>query len=337
VSLAVPRKVRFRYTLEGFDRQWRDGGSSREAFYTNLPPGHYTFRVQASNNDGVWNNTGAALPFVLAPAYFQTLWFRLFCLAAVIVAAVFLLRLRLRAARRRMRLRFEERMEERTRIAQELHDHLIQEMVGISMQLEVADELTPINMKAKAALRRALALSRSAIASGRLTLQSLRQHPVTGSSLMESLRHTAEAYPEQSRTKVEYRLEGQERLLQPEVAEELSELGQEALRNALKHAGSGAIQVRLHYGNSAFELLVRDQGAGMPDDVLRAGIPGHYGLAGMRERAARIPGEFSIVSTPEQGTSVQVSVPAARAYQGNRDSGSGGNIERHSEPQEKTK
>jgi signal transduction histidine kinase len=154
---------------------------------------------------------------------------------------------------------------------------------------------------------------------------------------MESLRQTAEAYPQQKQSIVEYRVEGEEQLLQPEVAEDLSELGQEALRNALKHAGNGGIQVHLHYGNSAFELRVRDRGAGMPDHVLRAGIPGHYGLAGMRERAARIAGEFSIVSTPEHGTSVQVSVPAGRAYQGNRDSGSDGNIERHSEPQEKTK
>jgi signal transduction histidine kinase/ligand-binding sensor domain-containing protein len=336
VCLTVPRKVRFRYELEGFDREWHDGGSRREAFYTNLPPGLYTFRVSASNEDGVWNQKGAALSFVLAPAYFQTLWFRLLWLAAMILLIAALFRLRLRFAQRIFRLRFEERFEERTRIAQELHDHLIQEMVGISMQLEVADELTPGNMKSKLPLERALALSRSAIASGRLTLQALRQHPVTGSAFLDSLRRTVESYPASRQCAVDYRFEGEERLLQPGVAQELSELGQEALRNALKHARPETIQVRLYYGRSAFELLIRDNGAGIPEEILRTGIPGHYGLAGMRERAAHIAGDFSIVSAPGHGTSVRVSVPEARAYQDSGDvAGNGSNAPPCDQPQEK--
>ena len=330
LSMTAPRKVRFRYKLESFDRDWQDGGSSREASYTNLPPGHYTFRVLAANNDGVWNNTGAELSFYLPPAWYQTLWFELLCLAAGLLAAAGFVRLRLRSAKRILRLRFEERMEERTRIAQELHDHLIQEMVGISMHLEVADELTPANTKAKNALQRALALSRSAISEGRLTLQSLRSHPVTGAALMESLRRTEKAYSEKTRNAVEYRIEGDEQLLRPEVAEDLSELGQEALRNALKHGGYGAILVRLRYGASALELLIRDEGPGMTEELQQAGVPGHFGLAGMRERAARIAGEFSILSTPEKGTTVQVAVPAIRAYhkQG-RVSGNGRGGPRH--------
>jgi signal transduction histidine kinase len=321
VCLTVPRKVRFRYKLDGFDREWRDGGYSREAFYTNLPPGHYTFHVRAVNEDGIWNNTGAEVFFSLAPAYFQTLWFRLLCLDAILLAAGFLFRLRLRSAQRMMRLRFEERMEERTRIAQDLHDHLIQEMVGISMQLEVADELTPGTEEAKTPLQRALTLSRSAISSGRLTLQSLRQRPVTGSAILEALRRTAHAYPEGSGFTVEYAIEGEEKLLRPEVAEDLCDLGQEALRNALKHAGKGTVQVRLRYDSSSFELLVRDEGAGMTKDMQRTAIPGHYGLAGMRERAARMGADLAIISAPGRGTSVHVSVPAACAYQDSRESG----------------
>ena len=330
LSLAVPRKVRFRYELEGFDRGWRDGGFSREAFYTNLPPGPYTFRVRAANNDGVWNNTGAELSFYLAPAYFQTVWFRLLCLVTALMTVAFLFRIRLRSAQRMMRLRFEERVEERTRIARELHDHLIQEMVGISMQLEAADELTPSGADAKTPLQRALILSRSAITSGRLTLQSLRQRPVTGSALLESLRRTADAYP-QNGTRVEYGIEGEEKLLRPEIAEELCDLGQEALRNALKHAGAGTIQVRLRYSSSSFELLIRDEGAGMTEDVQRAGISGHYGLAGMRERSVRIGGELSIISAPGRGTSVRVSVPAARAYQDSREPGNRNSKSRNGE------
>jgi signal transduction histidine kinase len=215
-------------------------------------------------------------------------------------------------------MRYEERVEERTRIAQELHDHLIQEMVGIGMQLEVIDELTPEDTGAKRPVERALALSRSAIASGRLTLQTLRTRPVSGSAFIETLRRTAEAYPEKER--VQYVVEGEERMLHPEIAEDLSEVGQEALRNALKHAGAGSITVRLHYGLRSLELRVRDHGAGITDDVLRTGVSGHYGLAGMRERAARMSAEFAIHRTPGQGTTVYVSVPGARAYQDDPDS-----------------
>ena len=315
LSLSDPRRMRFRYRLDGFDLEWRDGGARRDAFYTNLPPGSYAFRVRAANNDGVWNDTGATLHFVLAPAYFQTVWFRLLCLGAVLFSGAFLFRARLLSVRRSLQLRFAERMEERMRIAQDIHDHLIQEMVGISMQLEVADELTPGGAGAKKPLQRALILSRSAIASGRLTLQSLRSRLVTGSGLVETLKRTAEAYPEKNGMAVEYVVEGEERLLQPAMAEDLSELGREALRNALKHAGNGAIRVHLRYGSSSLELSVSDDGGGVEDAVLQAGVPGHYGLAGMRERAARMSAELTIHSTPNQGTTVLVSVPANRAYQ----------------------
>lgn len=315
LSLSDPRKVSFRYRLDGFDPEWHDGGTRRDAFYTNLPPGRYTFRVVAANNDGVWNSDGASLNFSLAPAYFQTVWFRLLCIGAALFIIALVFAARLRSVKRNMRVRYEERMEERTRIAQELHDHLIQEMVGISMQLEVADELTPRDADAKSPLERALGFSQSAIASGRLTLQSLRSHPTTGAALMETLRRTAEAYPQRHGMAVEYLVEGDERLLRPEIAEDLSELGQEALRNALKHAGNVTISVRLIYSSAAVELSVRDEGGGITDAALQDGMPGHYGLAGMRERAARMSATFSVRGTPGQGTTVFVSVPAKCAYQ----------------------
>lgn len=315
LSLSDPRKVRFRYRLDGFDRQWHDGGGRRDAFYTNLPPGRYFFRVRAANNDGVWNDAGATLPFVLAPAYYQTVWFRLVFLGAVLLGGALVFRSRLRVAKRIMRMRYEERMEERTRIAQELHDHLIQEMMGISMQLEVADELTPSGERAKRPLQRALSLARSAIANGRLTLQSLRSRPISASTLMDTLRQTAESYPKKEGVSVHYIVEGEERLLHPEIAEDLSEIGQEALRNALKHAGGADISVLLRYSPSSLELRVQDHGGGIADTLLHTGIPGHFGLAGMRERAARIAAVMTIDSRSCQGTTVHVSVPASRAWQ----------------------
>jgi signal transduction histidine kinase/ligand-binding sensor domain-containing protein len=315
LSLGTPHKMRFDYRLESFDSAWQTAGASREASYTNLPPGHYIFRVRASNPDGVWNDTGASLSLFLAPAYFQTLWFKLLCVVLLLLAAAFLFRLRLRSAQRMLRVRFEERMEDRTRIAQELHDHLIQEMVGIGMQLEVADELTPGSADAKTPLHRALTLSRSAIANGRLTLESLRQPRVTAAALIDSLRQTGDAYPEKNRIPVEFHVDGRERLLRPDIAEDLCELGAEALRNALKHARKGMIHVGLRYGTPKLELVVIDEGDGISEQVLQTGIPGHYGLAGMRERAARMGADLSITSGRGRGTTVHVSVAAARAYQ----------------------
>jgi signal transduction histidine kinase/ligand-binding sensor domain-containing protein len=323
LSFSDPQNVHFRYRLDGFDREWHDGGSRRYASYTNLPPKRYVFRVNAANSDGVWNDTGATLDFDLAPAYFQTLWFRLLCIGIALTGALMLFRTRLQSAKRNIRMRFEERIEERARIAQELHDHLIQEMVGIGMQLETAEELTPADARAKRPLERALDLSRSAIASGRLTLQELRSRPMTGPALVEILRGTAEAYAQTDSSAVQYLVEGDERPLCPEVAEEVSEIGQEALRNALKHAGSGAIVVRLHLGAAYFELSVRDEGSGMGDAVMCMGVTGHYGLAGMRERAARISAKFSIYSAPDRGTIVQVSVPATLAYRNDREADAG--------------
>lgn len=328
LSLSDPRKVSFRYRLDGFDPEWHDGGTRRDAFYTNLAPGRYTFRVVAANNDGVWNRDGASLNFFLAPAYFQTVWFRLSWIGAALFIVALVFAARLRSVKRNMRIRYEERMGERARIAQELHDHLIQEMVGISMQLEVADELTPRGAGAKTPLELALALSRSTIAGGRLTLQSLRSHPTTGAALIETLRTTAEAYPQRNGMAVEYLVEGDERLLRPEIAEDLSELGQEALRNALKHAGNVAISVRLIYSSAAVKLSVRDAGGGITDAALQDGLPGHYGLAGMRERAARMSARFSVRGTPGGGTTVFVSVPANCAYQEGPGSDAGSSVSR---------
>jgi len=142
-------------------------------------------------------------------------------------------------------------------------------MVGIGMQLEVADALTPEDAGAKRPLERAVALSHSAIASGRLTLETLCRRPMTGAAMVETLRETTEVYAQIDQTPVQYLVEGKERPFCPEVAEEISEIGQEALRNALKHTGGGMIVVRLHFGESSFDLSVRDAGSGADDAVLR--------------------------------------------------------------------
>jgi len=153
LSFVDPDKVRFRYRLDGFDREWYDAAGRRQAVYTNLPPKQYRFRVLASNNDGVWNEQGASVAFSIDPAFYQTIWFRLLSVSAFAVLLWSLHRLRLRQMGKQIQVRFHERLGERTRIAREMHDTLIQNLCGFSLQLEGLAKNATIPVSARASLR----------------------------------------------------------------------------------------------------------------------------------------------------------------------------------------
>src|SRR6202043_3067502 len=203
LSLAEPRKVRFRYKLEGFDSDWRDAGTRRQAFYTNLNPRAYRFRVLACNNDGVWNESGATLDFDLLPAFYQTQWFRLLCALVLIILGWGAYRLRVWQVTTHLRERFEERLKERIRIAQELHDSLIQDVMGISLQIEVTDELLPADFPAKQPLSRALALCKSALDAGRRALNDLRTASWSAADLVKSFSVVANEFKRDAETKID--------------------------------------------------------------------------------------------------------------------------------------
>ena len=211
LSLAEPRHVRFRYKLDGFDADWRDVGTRRQAFYTNLHPHTYRFRVLACNNDGVWNESGATVDFDILPAFYQTRAFLLLCVLLLIVLASGLYRLRVWQVTSHLRERFEERLKERTRIAQELHDNLIQDIMGISLQIEVADELLPHDFPAKQSIARALGLSKSALVAGRRALNDLRSLPLTATDLVKSFSQLANDLTKDASTKIHVMVEGRER------------------------------------------------------------------------------------------------------------------------------
>src|SRR5262249_48302081 len=143
LSFAVPEKVRFRYRLEGRDQAWIDAGTRRQAFYSDLPPGQYRFQVTAANNDGAWNEQGAMLTFAIAPAYYQTTWFRALILVGVLSTLWALYRIRLRRLAHEFDGRLQERVAERTRIARELHDTLLQSVQGLMLRLQGVDDLLP--------------------------------------------------------------------------------------------------------------------------------------------------------------------------------------------------
>jgi signal transduction histidine kinase/ligand-binding sensor domain-containing protein len=315
LSLAEPRNVRFRYKLEGFDSDWRDAGTRRQAFYTNLRPRAYRFRVLACNNDGVWNESGATLDFDVLPAFYQTQWFRLFCALVLIILAWGAYRLRVWQVTTHAQELYEEQLKERTRIAQELHDSLIQDVMGISLQIEVTDELLPADLPAKQSLARALRLCKSALDAGRRALSDLRSAPLSAADLVRSFSQSTDELARDTGTVVDVIVEGRERPLNALAGNDVLQIGRQAIINALQHAHARKIHVLLSYSERLLQIRVQDNGCGINEETLNLRRPGHYGIAGMKERAERLGGSISIRSRVGEGTEVNLSVPAHLLYQ----------------------
>jgi signal transduction histidine kinase/ligand-binding sensor domain-containing protein len=318
LSFVAPQKVRYRYMLEGFDKGWTEAGTRRSAYYTNIPPGRYTFRVQAANNDGLWNTEGASLTFELRPHFYQTLWFYALLIVLLVGMVVLVQRYRLQRAERE----FNAVLGERNRIAREIHDTLAQGYVGISVQLEVLTELLRMNKTEAAAKHLDLTRGfvREGLADARQSIWALRSQDSGETTLPVRLRRMAE----QAGTNdldAKFNVFGAYRELPPGTEREILRVAQEAIHNVKKHAGAKELTVQLEYGSAKIALEVRDDGRGFQvnkelEAVLKRDGPGHYGLTGMRERAATIGGKLEMTSEPGVGTTVRLAVPARRETQG---------------------
>jgi signal transduction histidine kinase len=310
LSFVAPLKVRYRYMLEGFDHGWTEAGARRNAYYTNIPPGKYTFRVQAANNDGLWNTEGAALSFELRPHFYQTWWFYALLLACVVAAIVLLLRRRLNLAQRE----FRAVLGERSRIAREIHDTLAQGYVGISVQLELLAELLRQRKLDDAGkhLDKTRDYVREGLADARQSIWALRTQDADETTLPVKLRRIAEAAGGGGLNS-NFSLFGAYRSLPAETERELLRIAQEAVHNVKKHAGASQLWVELDYGPGTIALEVRDDGRGGAVDRAHVTSSGHFGLTGMRERAAAIGGELEVESAPGTGTSVRLRAPAPEA------------------------
>jgi signal transduction histidine kinase len=314
LSFVAPQKVMFRYKLDGYDKAWSDAGPRRQAFYTNLPPARYRFRVIASNNDGVWNEVGADLELVIRPAYYQTLAFRLACLAAVIVLLWFLHRLRMRQIAARTELLAAERHAERERIARQLHDTFLQSMQGLIMHFAGTtariDSSHPVRTDLEALLDR----SRVAIAEARDSIQDLRTTAPSSLELARTLTSVAAQLQGTMSAEIEVTTSGEPRTLYATVYEELYRIGREAILNAARHADARRIEVVIAYAEAQLQLSIRDDGRGIDAATLQQGKEGHWGLRGMCERAATIHGRIEIRSPADGGTEIDVVIPGPKAY-----------------------
>jgi signal transduction histidine kinase len=313
LSLTMPERMQFLYKLEGVDQRWQQGGPERMATYTDLAPGSYRFHVQASNNDGVWSADDAVLAFDVAPTFYQTLWFRSLCGALLVLAIWRIHRLRLAHEYRRLAERMEARHEERERVARDFHDTILQSFQALLLQVHLAWHKLPADATGRKDVERSLDLAQAALEEGRDKVRGLRAGARPGTDLAADL-HAAFA-AESPDSPIAVRTEGDARPLAPCVHEECRLITLEAVRNALHHAQARRIVVELHYSADTFNLTIRDDGRGIPDEIMQAGhLPGHWGMTGMRERANATGGEFACASALGKGTSITVAIPARHAY-----------------------
>jgi ligand-binding sensor domain-containing protein len=312
VSLAAPESIRYRFRLDGFDTAWSEPVTTREAAYTNLGPGAYRFRVMASDREGVWRGSEASVGLVIQPTLSQKAWFRAAAAAALLLAVVLLYRVRLRRLTREMTVRFQERLDERTRIAQELHDTLLQGFLSASMQLHVAVEQVPEPSPARRPLDAVLALMARVIDEGRNAVRGLRATE-EGFELDQAFARVGEDLRLADGV-FEVRREGQPRPLHPLIRDDVYRIGREALVNASRHSGAQRIEVVVDCAPHQLRVLVRDDGCGIDPEVVRHGRDGHWGLSGMRERSQRVGGHLRVSSRRGAGTEVELSVPGHVAF-----------------------
>src|SRR5208283_137362 len=320
LSLVAPEKVRFRFKLEGQDSNWREVVNNRHVQYSNLLPRNYRFRVTACNNSGVWNQEGASLDFSVDAAYYQTTRFRLSCVAAFVALLWVLYQLRLRQLARQFNMTLEARISERTRIARDLHDTLLQSFQGLLLRFQAASELFPTRpAEAKQTLDSAIDQAAQAITEGRDAVQGLRSSTVETNDLALAINtlgaELAAGETNSNNAVFHVGVEGTVRNLHPILRDEVYRIAGEAMRNAFKHAQARQIEVELRYDERQFRLRVRDNGIGIDAKLLNEGErPGHYGLRGMRERAKLMGGKLTVWSELDSGTELELSIPATNAY-----------------------
>jgi signal transduction histidine kinase/ligand-binding sensor domain-containing protein len=322
VSLSDPEAVRFRYKLQETDKDWHEAGTATPVTYRNLPPGSYHFSVEASDTNGVWSGTPANVAFTILPAFYQTLWFRSLCVILFLAMLAGLYRLRLQQLARQYGMRLEERVSERTRIARELHDTLLQSFQGLLLHLQVVSDLLPMRpQESKQKLESAVDQAAEAIREGRDAVQDLRSSATVTNDVAPALNVLGqelavdETNHSASAPVFHVEVEGAPRDLHPVVRDEVYRIAGEALRNAFRHADAQHVEIEIRYDERRLRLRLRDDGKGIDPKLLTDdGDEGHYGLRGMRERAKLLGGKLTVWSERGSGTEVELIIPAAHAY-----------------------
>jgi signal transduction histidine kinase/ligand-binding sensor domain-containing protein len=315
LSFPIPERVRSRYRLLGYDKEWHDGGGRVDAAYDNLGPGHYTFQVMARNNDGVWNEAGTSQDFTIQPAFSQTVWFQLSYVLAAAIVVWFLYRLRLRYVAASIREHAEVRADERVRIARDLHDTLLQGIQGLTLHFHVAAQQLPEGNKTRESIERALVTADRVLVEGRDRVTRLRAQDLRHANISDAFEAVAADLNHEQRVRFSLNIEGRVEDILPSVLQELYYIGREAIANAFRHSKASEITVSLSCASKSIDLLVADNGCGFDSSAQETNPrAGHWGLPGMQERAEAVGAGFKCLSTMGKGTRVVVTVPARRGY-----------------------
>jgi two-component sensor histidine kinase len=307
----APDRIRFRYKLDGWDRDWVDAGNKRQISYTGIPAGRYRFQVIVANEYGSWNPRGASIPVTVHPSFYQTTWFLSCCIALVAVLFWAILRFRTAQVTAQVHYRLQGRVEERTRIARDLHDTLLQGILGVSMQIYMAAKQLPPDSPAKPILDRVVGRVQGIIEEGRNTLKDLRSPSLQNNNLEQSLSSLLREAENPQEIRLALQSEGELSSLNSRVQDETFHIAKEALTNALRHADATLVNIRIKYGPRNFTLAVTDNGRGISGPIVRID---HWGITGMTERAKHIGGKLRLRTHSNAGTSVELRVPARIAY-----------------------
>jgi signal transduction histidine kinase/ligand-binding sensor domain-containing protein len=316
VSLSNPEAIRFRYKLQEIDKDWHEVGTASPVTYRNLSPGSYHFSVAASDANGVWSDNDASVDFTILPTFYQTTWFLALWIAGALSVLYLLYVMRLKQMAHRVRGRMQERLDERERIARDLHDTFLQSVQGLILKFDAVAKQIPSGEPARQTMEKTLDRADQVLAEGRDRVRNLRATAVLLSDLPAAFQRVAEESPQCREATFKTVVEGGVRELHPMVLEESYCIGREAIVNALIHSEGLNVEVEITYGPRQFRLRVRDDGRGFDPEILEeGGRPDHWGLQGMRERAQRIGAQLELWSRPGTGTEVELIVPGATAYQ----------------------
>ncbi|MBZ2209554.1 sensor histidine kinase [Massilia soli] len=315
LSLSAPEQLNFRYRLDGFDADWQDAGRERQASYTGLGPGNYTFRVMALNKDGMSSTQEATFSFNIALAFYREPLF-LALMATLAAGSLWLAyKINMRRAAQRLRDRLEERHRERERIARELHDTLLQGVQGLVLRFHAVAGSMPQDAPARASLEQALDRADQVLVEGRDRVRDLRSGPQDARGLQQALAAVGAELAQQSGRGFSVHLAGQVKPLLPVVLDEVYRIAHEAIVNAFAHAGARQIRAEIGYGQEVFGLTISDDGRGIdPAFLSPQGRPDHWGLRGMHERAERIGASLEVCSGATRGAAITLSLPARMAY-----------------------
>lgn len=313
VEVSAPEKIRLQYRLDGVDTEWIDAPPDPVAIYSFIPVGTHALRIRAANRNGIWDRQGVVFNVTQQPYFYQTRWFIAAMVGLGILLVVLVYRLRVGQISRQLSARFDERLAERTRVARELHDTLLQTVQGSKMVADHALKNTADHSRMVRALEQLATWLAQATEEGRAALQSLRASTTERNDLAQAFRRAIDECGRATKAEVTFVVRGEAREMHPVVRDEIYRIGYEAIRNACSHSGGDRVEVLLEYAHD-LTLRISDNGVGIDSTVLEQGKDGHFGLRGMRERAERIGSKFTIFSSADSGTVITLVVPGRVAF-----------------------